>query len=80
MALTATLSTGCATSGPVPATDYCLVSRFIWLSPGDALSDRTLRAILEHNETRAEICGPPPPADDTAAGDHQGEGDVAREG
>lgn len=48
----------CATSGPAPSSrDFCLVSSPTYLDKADVLTPRTLRKILQDNETGAKLCG-----------------------
>ena len=47
-----------ATSGPIPS-DGCIWASFIYLHPEDDLTERTVRQIVMHNETREGVCGLP---------------------
>lgn len=61
MLLAVSSLTGCATSGPVPSS-YCDNARPIYLAPADRLTERTVRAVIAHNEKGAALCGWKPPA------------------
>lgn len=52
--LAALLLTGCATSGAV--TNYCDISKPVYISKQDVLTDGTAKQILQHNETWQRIC------------------------
>lgn len=52
--LVAVLLTGCATSGV--ATSYCDISKPVYISKQDVLTDGTARQILQHNETWQRVC------------------------
>lgn len=52
--LMAVLLTGCATSGR--AINYCDLTRPVYISKKDVLTDGTARQILQHNETWQRVC------------------------
>lgn len=57
--LTATLLTGCETTGPETkiVDTGCTWTRPIYVGKADVLTDGTARQILAHNETGAARCG-----------------------
>ena len=48
--------TACTTNGQ-GRTDYCVNTKFIYMSPEDKLTPRTEAQIVKHDETREKICG-----------------------
>ena len=48
---------GCAAPQTRTVTDYCTPWRPIYISKQDVLTDPTARAILQHDETGAKLCG-----------------------
>lgn len=55
--LIACAMSGCATTNPVVAPDYCATAKPIYVGKDDQFTDTTAREILEHNLTGQKLCG-----------------------
>ena len=52
--LVAALLTGCVTSGPI--SDYCMLTKPIYIKAEDQFTEATAKKILVHNRTWRRFC------------------------